>query len=94
MAKPFVICHGEEIEERDRIALVVLICARVCLYRSRALYFHYYVSLDRILSLSFHRSIRQQCGERGELCVICSKIAAIIAGRLVLLASSNGHRIQ
>lgn len=41
MAKPFVICHGEETKERDRIALVALICARVYLCRSRALCFHY-----------------------------------------------------
>lgn len=92
MAKPFVICHSEETVKRDRIALVALIRARVYLCRSRALYFHYYISL--LHPLSFHRSIRQQCGERGELCIICSKIAAIIADRLILLANSNGHHIQ
>lgn len=82
MAKPFVICHDEQTEKRDRIALIALACMRrVCVCRSRALCFHYCVSLSLslgrvLLFSSFHPSTMRRA-----VCIICSKISAIIIGR-------------
>ena len=58
MAKPFVICHGEETKERDRIALVALICARVyCVDRELCVFIIRSLSIASSLSLFIISSV-------------------------------------
>lgn len=84
MAKPFVICHEGNRGTGSHIALVTFVC--VCVGQSFVL---------PLLCLSRSRSsLFIVPSVSGELLIINGNIAAIIAGRPILLADSSEYRTR